>query len=144
MSRARPADVQFYFDADVLGVAKIVASLRPDTTYAGDPGATINRRVRPACPIAPRALDHEWIPVVAHEGWLIITRDSRIQHHLAELEAVRANGAKMVALSGREGQTKWTQLEIVMSNWRLIEARVPEPGPFIYRATRSGLNRVEL
>ena len=146
MSRGpKPAAVRFYFDADVLGLAKVICALRADSTYPGDPGALIRKRLRPPCIVSdPSTLDVDWIPAVTEAGWLIITRDSRIQHHLAELEAVRANGAKMVALSGREGQTKWTQLEIVMSTWRLIEGLLPAPGPFIYRATRSGLNRIEL
>jgi hypothetical protein len=101
--RAKPAEVRFYLDADVLGVAKIVAKLRPDITYPGDPGAVVHRRRRPACPIkSPSALDTEWIPTVAREGWLIITRDSHIQDHRAEIAAVRQNGAKMVALAGRD------------------------------------------
>jgi hypothetical protein len=47
----RPATIRFYFDADVLGVAKVVAALRHDVTYPGDPGTTIHRRIRPACPV---------------------------------------------------------------------------------------------
>ena len=50
MTEPRAATVRFYFDADVLGVAKVVAALRYDATYPGDPGATINKRIRPACP----------------------------------------------------------------------------------------------
>jgi hypothetical protein len=34
--RHRPATVRFYFDADVLGLAKVIVSLRSDATYAGD------------------------------------------------------------------------------------------------------------
>jgi hypothetical protein len=44
--KTKPADVRFYFDADVLGVAKVLAQLRPDITYPGDPGAIIHRRQR--------------------------------------------------------------------------------------------------
>jgi hypothetical protein len=36
--RARPAQVRYYFDANVLGLAKVVSTLRPDVTYPGDPG----------------------------------------------------------------------------------------------------------
>lgn len=72
MSRARLAAVRFYFDADVLGLAHVVAGLRSDATYPGDPGAVIKRRERPACPIAdPAARDDVWIPQVATLGWLI-------------------------------------------------------------------------
>ena len=86
MTAHRAATVRFYFDADVLGLAKVIAALRPDATYPGDPGAVIHKRLRPPCRIEkPATPDHVWIPVVAQEGWVIITRDSRIQHHRAEV-----------------------------------------------------------
>jgi hypothetical protein len=51
----RPAEVRFYFDADVIGVAKVIAALRSDVTYPGDVGATIHKRIRAACPITDPA-----------------------------------------------------------------------------------------
>jgi hypothetical protein len=63
VTEPRPATVRFYFDADVLCVAKVVAALRYDVTYPGDPGATIRRRIRAACPVTtPAVKDEEWIP----------------------------------------------------------------------------------
>ena len=73
----RAAQVRFYVDADILGLGKILGSLRNDVTYPGDPGAVIHKRQREPCPIAsPDVLDTDWIPQVAARGWLIITRDS--------------------------------------------------------------------
>jgi hypothetical protein len=34
--KGRPARVRYYFDADILGLAKVVAGLRHDVTYPGD------------------------------------------------------------------------------------------------------------
>lgn len=145
MAKTRPATVRFYCDADILGLAKVLADLRSDITYPGDPGATLHRRKRPACPITEtRTPDDVWIPTVARLGWVIITRDSRIQEHRAEIEAVKAYDAKMVALSGKDAGSTWAQLEVVMSQWRRIESLVDDPGPFIRRATRSGLAAVKL
>ena len=102
------------------------------------------RRRRPPCPIASAATpDTEWIPIVAEAGWLIVTRDSRIQDHRAEVAAVRDNNAKMVALSGRDATGTWNQLEVVFSQWRAIEPLADRDGPFIYAATRSGLRSVD-
>ena len=99
MSRVRTTAVRFYFDADVLGLAHVVAAPRSDATFPGDPGAVIKKRERAACPITdPAARDDVWIPQVAARGWLIVTRDSRIQQHRAEIEAVKASGARMIAL----------------------------------------------
>jgi len=145
VSRAKPATVRFYFDADLLGLAHVVAGLRSDATYPGDPGAVIKRRERSACPIAdPATKDELWIPQVASLGWLIITRDSRIQQHRAEITAVRQSRARMVVLAGVEARGTWQQLEILMRQWRAIEACLGRPGPFIYSATRSAFRALNL
>jgi hypothetical protein len=105
-SRAfKPATVRFYIDADLLGLAHVLVRLRSDVTYPGDPGGVVHKRQRPPCPItSPAALDPDWIPEVAGRGWLIVTRDSRIQERRAEVAAVRDNGARMIALAGREAR----------------------------------------
>jgi hypothetical protein len=38
---AKPAAVRFYLDADILGLAKVLVTLRPDMTYPGDPGGVV-------------------------------------------------------------------------------------------------------
>lgn len=144
-ARARPAEVRFYFDADVLGLAKVVAGLRSDATYPGDPGGVVHRRRRPACLVRdPSSRDEEWIPLVAREGWLIVTRDSRIQERRAEVAAVRDAGAKMVALGGDDARGTWQQLEVLLTQWRAIEKVAGQPGPFICSATRSSLRSIAL
>jgi hypothetical protein len=143
---ARPATVRFYFDADILGLGKILARLRPDVTYPGDPGATIHKRARPACPITKTSTpDEEWIPEVSRRRWLIITRDSRIKEHRAEVAAVRDNDGRMIALASRDAGGTWAQLEVFFAQWRRIEATLGEPGPFIYTASRTApLRAVDL
>jgi PIN like domain len=144
---AKPAHVLYYFDADVLGLAKIMVQLRRDSTYPGDPGGPVRgRRVRPACSVTdPETDDEVWIPETARHGWLIITRDRHIQDNRREIEAVRDNGARMITLAGAEATTTFDQMEVLMSNWRAIEDKLEEAGPFIYTATRTGgLVRVPL
>lgn len=126
----RPAHVRYYFDADVLGLAKHVACERPDCTYPGDPGVVLHKRVRPPCRIRPSTKDPIWIPQVTVKGWLIVTRDSKIQEHRAEIDAVRNNGARMVALNGRDTVGTWNQLEVLMRHWRSIEQVRDERGPY--------------
>ncbi len=145
MSRRKPAPVRYYFDADVQGLAHVVCRLRSDATYPGDPGARVRSRIRPPCPITTAQTDDDvWIPIVTDQGWLIITRDSRIQQRRAEIGAVRSSGARMVALAGKEAMDTWAQLEVLLSQWRSIEALLDQPGPFIYTATRKALTRVDL
>lgn len=141
----KPAEVRFYFDSDILGLGKLVCSLRSDCTFPGDPGATIHKRQRPACSISSTAVDDtDWIPVITAEGLLIVTRDSKIQRRHAELHAVSEHNARMVALVSEEAKTVWNQLEVLMTQWRRIEALTEESGPFIYRASRSRLAAVPL
>ncbi len=136
----RPAEIRYYFDADVLGLGKILANTRTDTTYPGDPGGPFKgRRYRLPCPITdPETDDDVWIPETAQQGWLIITRDRAIQDNRREIEAVRDSGARMVTLAGGDAIGTFQQLEVLMCNWRAIEAKLQETGPFIYTATRTG------
>ena len=141
----KPATVRFYFDAGVLGLAKVINRLRADITFPGDEGGVIHKRLRPPCPITATATpDAMWIPEVAARQWLIITRDSRIQDHRAEIDAIRRHRARMVALSGRDAVNRWDQLEVLMCQWRRIEAVAAEPAPAVYRATRTSLKPVAL
>lgn len=142
MSRIKPGVVRFYLDADILGLAKILASLRADITYPGDPGGVIRRRERPACAITPDADDLDWLPLVAANGWLIITRDAQIQEHRAEIHAVLGHGAKMVALASKDARGTWEQLEVVMTRWREIEPLAAISGPFVYSLFRTTLTKV--
>jgi hypothetical protein len=85
-----------------------------------------------------------WISQVASLGWLIITRDSRIARNRAEIAAVRDSGARVVTLAGPEAVGTWAQLEALCCQWRALERRLDEPGPFIYSATRTALRPVSL
>ncbi|TDW70484.1 hypothetical protein [Kribbella pratensis] len=141
----RESVVRYYLDADILGLAKVLCPLRNDMTCPGDPGAVVHKRERPPCPIVDtRTPDTAWLPVAAAQGWLVISRDRNIRENLAERRAVRESGVKMIALAGDDARTKWGQLEVVMTRWRQIEALADEPGPFIYRAGRRRMIRLEL
>jgi hypothetical protein len=145
MTRTRPADVRFYVDADLVGVAKVLVALRPDVTYPGDPGGVLHKRDRPACPVTDiTTLDEQWIPVVAAQGWLIVTRDAHIRSYPAELAAVRDSGARMVNLASTDAGTRWEQLRILLHHWPNLEELQAQPGPFIYRATLTRLSAVDL
>ena len=75
--------------------------------------------------------------MVASEGWLIVTRDAQIQEHRAEISAVRDAGAKMVAMTGEDAGSTWAQLEVLLTQWRRIEALIELPDPFIWTLTRT-------
>ena len=132
--------VRFYVDADLLGLAKVLCQARDDCfTYPGDSGG----RRRPACPIVTvQTPDREWIPRVASEGWIAITRDRRIKSRPDERAAVVSSRARHVTLVGRDALGVWGQLEIVMSRWRKLEELAELPGPWVYGIGRDSTNKM--
>ena len=138
MTRAKPAGVRFYFDADIRGLGILLSGIRPDVTYPGDPGGEVHKRIRPPSVVKDVATpDDIWIPQVTEEGWLIVTRDRHIRSRTREIAAVRMYGARMVALTSTEATNTFRQLEVVMCRWRDIVRCLDRSGPFIYTATRS-------
>jgi hypothetical protein len=141
----KTADVHYYVDADILGLAKVLTAVRSDVTYPGFPGGKMNGRMRPACPVTTTQTDDTvWIPEAAQRDWLIITRDSAIQERKAELNAVRDSGARMIALNGPDAIHTWDQLGIVIRRWTRIEAALATPGPFIYAVSKTSWRKVRL
>jgi hypothetical protein len=138
--------IRFYVDADMLGLGKILASVRSDVTYPGDPGGPgAGGEARPPCPLEPGVKDPSWIPVTAAEGWIAITRDRHLRHRPDERRAILEHGARVVRLEAREALNKWGQLEIVVYAWRRIEDQLIDlPGPWVYVATRTGIRRESL
>jgi hypothetical protein len=134
--------IRFYVDADLLGVAKILAEVRSDVTYPGDLGGLGSDGFdRPPCQVKPGDKDVDWIPHVARAGWVIISRDRHIQHRPAERAALTNAGARMFRLDARHGLNKWQQLEIIVSQWRHFEEMIDLPGPWLYMATRTSFPR---
>lgn len=141
----RPATVRYYFDADILGLGKLVAGLRPDATYPGDPGAVVRKRRRSPCAIASTDVDDvDWIPRIAADGMIAISRDSKITRRIAEIEAVVQHKLRLVVLTSADAGTVWAQLEVLMCQWRHVERLVDIPGPYIYRASRTRLQPMPL
>jgi hypothetical protein len=143
--RHKAALVRYYLDADVLGLARLLVQIRTDVTFPGDSGGVLHKRHRPACPITrTNVLDIDWLPVVSGRGWLIITRDWHISDHRQEIKAVREFGARMITLASSDARTVFDQLEVVMCRWRDIEGCLDQPGPFIYKASRTAFTPLDL
>lgn len=143
MSKRKPATLRFYVDADSLGLARVLAQVRSDVTYPSDPGGVVGVRERPPSDLRPAMPDLEWIPIVAERNLVVITRDRRIAQRTAEKRAVLEAGARHVAITSREPLNNFGILEVVMCQWRVIEALVDLPGPFIYGITRTTCRRLD-
>jgi hypothetical protein len=114
--------VRFYLDADLIGVAKLLVQVRSDIAYPGDPGGIgPDKRNRPRSAIVPGAHDTAWIPVVARESWVVISRDRHIHRRPAERQAVVEHRARLVTLDASRQQLNKLELEIIVYQWRNIE-----------------------
>ena len=137
--------VRFYVDADLIGLAKVLQQVRADLTFPGDPGGVgIDGFNRDACSLRPGARDTEWIPQVAAQGWVVITRDRHMQHRPAERAMIEAHRARHFHLDARRELDRWGQLEIVVSRWRDMEKIAELPGPWVYMVSRTGALRKQL
>jgi PIN like domain len=137
--------IRFYVDADLIGLGKLLVQVRTDVTHAGDPGGIgIDKKERPPSPVQPGALDVDWIPIVAANRWIVITRDRHMRSRPAEERLIREASARHVRIEGSPIQRKlrkWDQLGILVGQWRGIERLVDEPGPWIYVASRTRLRK---
>lgn len=139
----KEAKVGYYFDANILGPAKVISKLRPDVTFPGDPGGVVHKRQRGPCPITvTETKDREWIPIVASKGWIVITHDRKIYYRAAERQAVLECGAKIFTIVGTGNLGTWAQLELLMTRWRDIEKLGSQKGPFIYVVYRTSIRKV--
>ena len=116
--------IRFYLDEDVLPLGKVLAGLRDDVAHPGHPASP----------------DGE--PLAA--GLVVITRDRRIEDHLARIAAVAEHRARLVVITGPDAGGTWGQLEVVLTQWRGIEVLSGREGPSLHAATRSGLRPVPL
>ncbi len=135
---------RWYFDADTIGLGKLLAPARRDVTWPGDDGMRGKERLRqaPSPVMAADTPDEIWIPRVTRAGMAIVTRDKRILSRTAEINAVVASGARMFALTSAEDLNQWGLLEVFMTQWRAIDTAAQLPGPYVYGVTRSQLRRL--
>ena len=134
---ADPRDIRWFADESVLGLGKLLAHERDDVTYPGHPASG---------GIAPGALDTEWMPVVAVNGWVVFHRDRRIRTRPVELEIFRAEGLRAVWFAGKKDLSPYDQLALLQRHWKRLEREVQRlgPGPWALNLVSTGLRQVPL
>ncbi|MBI1759410.1 MAG: hypothetical protein HYR62_09330 [Actinobacteria bacterium] len=137
MTAKKAAPIRWYADESVLGFGKLVAHQRDDLVYPG----------HPAVPeIAPGALDTEWMPIAARNGWVIFHRDRRIRTRPAELEIFRSEGLRAVWFAGRKDLTPGQQVDLALQHWRRLEREIIRlgGGPWALDLIDTGLREIKL
>ena len=146
MARTR-SQARWYVDADTLGLAHVLVRARPDVTYCGDSGERHKQTwtLEPCVIQDTETADEVWIPAVTRAGLAIITRDKSIETRTHEKDQVLKAGARMFAITSDANLDIWGLTVVVVTRWRDMEDAAEEPGPYIYRVTRTGaLTKIEL
>jgi hypothetical protein len=86
----------------------------------------------------PDAPDEAWLTSVGQRGWIVLTKDKRIQHRLIEQAAVVAASVRLFALSG--GNLTGTEMGaiFVKAHRRISTCAQANRPPFIARVYRDG------
>jgi hypothetical protein len=84
------------------------------------------------------APDEEWIPHVARQGWVILTKDRKIQHRLSERLAVQDSGARLFALVGKRLGGEAMAATILRAGRRMEKFVKKHRPPFIAKLYTDG------
>lgn len=129
--------LRFFADESVLGVGKALAIARRDTVHSGHPliaGAYLG------------ALDTEWIPVVARERLIVISRDRHIKTKPGELQLLRDSGLRVFWIAGKRDLSNWDYLVRLVRRWPDIERLIAErgDGPWFMAVNESTVSEISL
>jgi len=85
--------------------------------------------------------DDEWLERCARENWIVLTKDKRIRRRPAEIEAVRAHGARVFVLSSGN-LTAAEQAQRFVHHRARIEEACADRGPFVYSVQSTRIVRL--
>lgn len=104
----RTRSAEWCFDADTIGVGRVLAEAGVRATWPGDDGALRGRPHLLPCTIDRTDIaDEVWIEEVTRAGMSIITRDRRIASRTSEVDAVIASRARVFALTVKGENDLW-------------------------------------
>lgn len=84
----------------------------------------------------PDALDPDWIPSVASNGWVILTNDQRMLRKQVEREAIRSSGARVIILVGGHSSAANAAQNFLNTRQKVEEFLNGRPGPFVAKLYR--------
>ncbi len=126
------ADIRFIVDENTLAVGRVMVDLRQDTACIGSP---------PVIDLLPReSPDREWIPVVARQGWIVVTNDHRLRTRYHEASLALQHGLRAVNMKSVGHQDAWSQLVRLTKHWQAVERHIAQhpTGPWWLSLTDGG------
>jgi len=83
--------------------------------------------------------DTVWLAEAGRQGWLVLTKDTRIRYHANEIAALLNSGVRAFVLTARGDLTGAEMAEIFLKALASIKRVASEnPAPFIARIPRDG------
>jgi PIN like domain len=123
--------LKYFFDENLLPVAKAIAKVRSDIAYPGHPEITAR--------IPRGAKDPDWLPMVgaADLDLVVVSHDKRIRTKPAEISAIRAHRVRCVVLTSTADLTSWDKLDFLVRRWDRMERHIKKcgVGPWIVAMT---------
>ncbi|HUU60946.1 MAG TPA: hypothetical protein VMX37_00940 [Acidimicrobiia bacterium] len=131
---SRPDPPEFFIDRS-LGYYLIPAALR-------DLGHTVHTmRSVFGTDAEERIPDPTWLAAAGSRRWVVLTKDGRMRHRPAELEAVTQHRLRVFCLANAS-LTGPEQAQRIASNIHRIVARAHRPGPWIDAIYRDRVTRL--
>jgi hypothetical protein len=91
-------------------------------------------------PDDPRVPDALWIPQIAANGWIAVTKDNEIRRNPVEIEALHRARARHVFLAARK-LTGAEQAQCLIDHWPTIDSVVAhKPAPLLVLVTRQDVH----
>lgn len=110
----------YFADENALGLGKLLRrSGREDIVYPGHPSL-------PDVPLG--TLDVDWMPVVAAQDLVVITRDKRIRTRPAELIAYRELGIRSVWIGAKRDLGPHDQMELFLRHEARLHREITKRG----------------
>lgn len=84
------------------------------------------------------ATDPEWLPVVGHRGWIVLTKDEAMQYNELEKIAIKNSGVRIFILV--RGNLSGQEMAAIFVRALPAIARISRnhPAPFIAKVYRNG------
>jgi len=135
---ASDVPIRFYVDESLMGLAKAMPILRPDTTGCGQP--------RGHHGILASTLDPVWIPIVAKQGWITIGADKKLRTRPGEATLLLRHALRVIRLAPRNSLSNWGYLRMLVDHWDDIEKYIEDrpTGPWFLRVTMRGIQEREI
>lgn len=137
MNVSTPGPV-YFTDENALGMGKLLTrSGRDDVVYPGHTDL-------PEIPVGTPDMD--WMPVIAHLDFVVVTRDRRIRTRPAELRAYWACGIRSVWLGAKQDMGPHDQVALFLRHeeWLQREILKRGAGPWALAIGGSGVRPLKL